>query len=178
MVRAAGTAGSAARRSGLGVLSCLPQRVAGSASSREPDGNGGCKQESEKMDLQYRMGLWDLMGECSGVSLATLEIRGESLTVVVPLFGSPLGVSSFLYAGEKVAGSLLPAALLRSISGRLRLTASVVVSIYTRLAPLTAHSSVQHRANVSIADFPSRAQGRWVLCSEHERAARSGGKRS
>ena len=107
--------------------------------------------------------------------------KRESLTLMVQLLQEqrPLGVSSFLWAGEEVTVSLIPTALLTSIAGRLRLTASVVVSIYKRLAPLNTHSSLERHANVFIAeDYPSCAQGLRVFCSKHKWAGKSGGKSS
>lgn len=71
-------------------------------------------------------------------------------------------MSSFLWAREEVTELT---ALLMSISGRLGLTASVVVPLYKRLAPL---SVVEHHANVFTADYLSRAQGLRVFCSKHK----------
>lgn len=70
------------------------------------------------------------MHECSGDSLDTLRVRGEWLTHGTRL-QEPMGVSSFLWAGEMVRISLIPTALLTSILMRL-ITASVVISIYKR----------------------------------------------
>lgn len=93
------------------------------------------------------------MRECSGISLDTLRIRGEWLTHGTGLQEQrPMGVSSFLWTGEMVRISLIPAALLTSILRRLMLTASVVVSIYKRQAPLKTHSSLEHHADVFIAE--------------------------
>lgn len=79
-----------------------------------------------------------VMGKCSGVSLVTLEIKGDFLTLLVQFFRSRdlWGMSSFLWAGKEGTVSVLSTALLARISGRLRVTASVVVPIYRGQAPL------------------------------------------
>lgn len=60
--------------------------------------NRGCKQQSEKMSAWSssrvtRASERAVMGKCSGVSLVTLEIKGDSLTLLVQFFRSkrPLG---------------------------------------------------------------------------------------
>lgn len=80
------------------MLLCPMQQVGLSVNPGRPMDNRGCKQQSEKMSVWCsnrvtRASERAVMGKCSGVSLVTLEIKGDSLTLLVQFFKSkrPLG---------------------------------------------------------------------------------------